>query len=498
MKLSSIILLVLFLFLEKNDVFAQYNRTNLCDLDKSNMVPLRGIKNQPYQYTAQLKGSAIKNSDSNPLNIHFDTGSWSTSIPWTYLDSAHVTIIKPNTTDDWGKKADLVSGQLKLESEDSVYVIENYQFFAIIDEDWKIMGAFPSIQPGNSMPSLPYALAKKYVPNNLGFGIISDCNSDIDKNWGSLKSYLQFGITPDVSSQLNWRTDIPNWHNANTIPFCPEVTPGFKVNVSFPNSTNTITANGLSATIDTGAPDLTLKLGKNNPQNQPEDSSHFVRQGPWMGWNEGYKKHAKSLINADVTVTFTDSKGNPNSYTFPVSNDTYASPKTMYTGTWDSGVPWPYSIPSFEKERINLGNTIYFYASVFYFDIKNKRVGFGFNKTELITNEVLLTTQKLYSPNREFYLYMQEDGNLCIYRTRDNGFVWCSMAHGFSDAQLKLQSDGNLVVYSKGEARWSSKTQAYFNKKFKNPVNRPVKLVLGNDGILRLFTEKGKVVWSAN
>ncbi len=500
MKSISILSFVLFLFLGKSDVYAQQDITHLCDLDKSKMIPIKGVTNNPKQFRVQLKGAAIKNGGSTPLNILFDTGSWTTSIPWKYLDSTKITILDSNTTDPWGKKADFVSGELKLESEDTdnVYVIENYKFYAIIDNNWTIMGAFPSLQPGDNLPSFPYALAKKYVPNNLGFGIISDCQSDINQNWGTLKSYLQLGMTKDVSSQLNWRTDIPNWQNKSKISFCPEVTPGFKVTIDFPDNTKPIVTDKLSATIDTGAPDLTLKLGENNPQNQPKDSNHFVREGPWKNWREGYKNHARTLLNADVKVTFTDSKGIPNSYTFPVGSNPYKSPNTLYTGTWNSDVPWQYSSPSFEKTRINLGNTIYFYCPVFYFDIKNKRVGLGFNRTQLNAGETLLTTQKLYSPNGDYYLNMQEDGNLCIYRTKDNGFIWCSMAYGFSDATLKMQEDGNLVVYSNGEAKWSSKTQAYYNKRFKDPKNKPVKLVLENNGILYLYTESGKAVWSSN
>ena len=104
------------------------------------------------------------------------------------------------------------------------------------------------------------------------------------------------------------------------------------------------------------------------------------------------------------------------------------------------------------------------------------------SSSTLSAGQALKTEQQLTSANGTYYLKMQTDGNLCIYKTANNGFVWCSMKYGFSGATLKMQTDGNLVVYNgNNEAKWSSKTHPYFDERFLSS-NRPVKMILENDG----------------
>ncbi|MGB0864636.1 MAG: hypothetical protein ACPGXZ_17075, partial [Saprospiraceae bacterium] len=108
----------------------------------------------------------------------------------------------------------------------------------------------------------------------------------------------------------------------------------------------------------------------------------------------------------------------------------------------------------------------------------------------------LKTGEKLISKNGVFYLKMQSDGNLCLKKVEKNQFVWCSMEHGFSGATLKMQTDGHLVVYNgNNQAKWMSKTHPSFDKRFNAP-NKPVKLVLEDDGSLRLHNASGNAVWS--
>lgn len=64
------------------------------------------------------------------------------------------------------------------------------------------------------------------------------------------------------------------------------------------------------------------------------------------------------------------------------------------------------------------------------------------------------------------------------------------MKHGFKNARLVLQSDGNLVVYDGlNNAKWSSGTHAFNNAKFKNSSLKPTKFVLEINGSLSLFTK---------
>lgn len=355
-----------------------------CNLDKGKMVSLRDATYRKNQYTVQLSGTAIKGD--TPYEIHFDTGSWTTSIPYGSLNTTKITVLQENVKDGWGNAADKVSGQLSLKKVDgTLYTVENYVFFALKDlPDDKtaaysksIMGAFPSKEPGSQLPSFPYAIAELYAKDNMGFGIVSDTKSDLEKDWDGFKSYLQIGCSPEMDSQLKWRTDAKLWRT--DLDFCPEAVPGFKVKIAFDDTTNTIEATDLIATIDTGAPDLTLRLNDQNPQSQSDFATHFVGDGVWKQWgNDRYEAHAKSLKNAKVTIGFMDSQNGQYAYTFPVGADVKKSPNSLIAGLWEGDVPWKMNDSDMPRNRINLGNTLYFYCPVFMYDIKNKRVGFLF------------------------------------------------------------------------------------------------------------------------
>ncbi len=119
----------------------------------------------------------------------------------------------------------------------------------------------------------------------------------------------------------------------------------------------------------------------------------------------------------------------------------------------------------------------------------------------LTAGQSLKAGEKLVSSNGAYMLVMQaDDGNLCVYKN-DNGkqgaFVWGSMKYGFKNAQLDMQTDGNLVVYSGKDSKWSSETHPFYDAKFKDSSNKPAKLVLENDGKLKLYTAANKVVWTS-
>jgi hypothetical protein len=106
----------------------------------------------------------------------------------------------------------------------------------------------------------------------------------------------------------------------------------------------------------------------------------------------------------------------------------------------------------------------------------------------------------LSSENQQYYLVLQADGNLCIYKRTDQGrgtFVWGTMTNGKGVRRLELQDDGNLVLYTEGNvAVWSSKTMRHYDAKFSSSTYKPVKLVLENDGQLVLYSETGNKAWS--
>ena len=82
-------------------------------------------------------------------------------------------------------------------------------------------------------------------------------------NWSTHKSYLKFGNDPAVAARLNWYNWSP-WFTGQTA-FDPIVIPGFKVTYRFPavagETYPDLVMPNLIATIDTGAPDLTMRLG---------------------------------------------------------------------------------------------------------------------------------------------------------------------------------------------------------------------------------------------
>lgn len=380
---------------------------------KSKLIPLGRSMYRNHAYVALLTGSAFKCDE--PYEIHYDTGSWITTIPKVLLNMDKLTVIKEDVNNGWpGITCDLVKGTLALVSLDGTkYEIQDYPFYAsktYTDKDGKteviksdigqpygvhtgssIMGAFPSHFSQDGIPSLPYALAKKHsIDNNVnfGFGVVHDC-----------EPYLQIGPNPVSTADLKWRTDIPNWRKAKVIQnqyniagvpkssgFNPEVIPGFKFKISFPGQNKVIeTSDELLATIDTGAPIATLKLGPDDPQDDPAYAGHFVAEGSyygkdengnWTGW--GRYEEVKTLVNATVTVEFTSSECETFTYSYSVGNDPKSEPNSLYAAKWNSDAPWTVSKPAFPKNRINLGNTIYKYISIYYYDIENERIGFGF------------------------------------------------------------------------------------------------------------------------
>ncbi len=114
--------------------------------------------------------------------------------------------------------------------------------------------------------------------------------------------------------------------------------------------------------------------------------------------------------------------------------------------------------------------------------------------------EALVSNDMLISANGAYMLRMQgEDGNLCIYTVingQQGDFVWCSGRYGFSGAWLSMQDDGNLVVYDgNNNPQWATNTMSYFDPKWGQAGYKPAKLVLSDDGRLKLLNAQGREVW---
>jgi hypothetical protein len=108
---------------------------------------------------------------------------------------------------------------------------------------------------------------------------------------------------------------------------------------------------------------------------------------------------------------------------------------------------------------------------------------------KLSAGEGLGTEQSLWSCDGRFQLKMQSDGNLVLYKN-GGGALWDSNTNGDGSDRVIMQEDGNLVVYkSSGSPVWSAKSNS--------TANRYAHLLVQNDGNLVIYNQSGSVVWSS-
>jgi hypothetical protein len=97
----------------------------------------------------------------------------------------------------------------------------------------------------------------------------------------------------------------------------------------------------------------------------------------------------------------------------------------------------------------------------------------------------LQANQSLSSPNGQYQLLMQTDGNLVEYGP-GRQVIWNAMTDGNPGAYATMQSDGNFVVYSAaGTALWNAGTSG----------NPGAFLFLEGVGTLEIIYQ-GRVIWS--
>uniref|UniRef100_A0A7S1C1U9 Bulb-type lectin domain-containing protein n=1 Tax=Corethron hystrix TaxID=216773 RepID=A0A7S1C1U9_9STRA len=83
----------------------------------------------------------------------------------------------------------------------------------------------------------------------------------------------------------------------------------------------------------------------------------------------------------------------------------------------------------------------------------------------LLYDDVLYgrNNDKLRSLSNEFWLRMQDDGNVVLYKRKNPGpgweVTWATKTNGYPNSRLVFQQDGNLVMYDSGNIpRWASAT----------------------------------------
>lgn len=101
-------------------------------------------------------------------------------------------------------------------------------------------------------------------------------------------------------------------------------------------------------------------------------------------------------------------------------------------------------------------------------------------------NQLLNAGQRITSNNGLYFLQLQGDGNLVLYRDPDKP-LWNTQTVGRGSDTAIMQDDGNFVLYARGAPLWSSGTMGRAN----------ARLVVQNDGNMVIYADAG-AIWSSN
>jgi hypothetical protein len=104
-------------------------------------------------------------------------------------------------------------------------------------------------------------------------------------------------------------------------------------------------------------------------------------------------------------------------------------------------------------------------------------------------NQHLTKGQALTSPNGQYQLVLQEDGNLVLYK--DNSALWSSHTDNQPVSHATLLEDGNLVIYGYHGPLWESNTSGHHGSF----------LVVQDDGNIVMYKapqDPAYAVWATN
>lgn len=105
------------------------------------------------------------------------------------------------------------------------------------------------------------------------------------------------------------------------------------------------------------------------------------------------------------------------------------------------------------------------------------------------SHQLLTRGTQMTSCNGDYRLVHQGDGNVVLYNTRSGDPVWATGTNGRATANLVMQHDGNLVLYSSGgTALWASGTAGHHG----------ARLAVQDDGNVVIYTAGNTAVWATN
>jgi hypothetical protein len=100
----------------------------------------------------------------------------------------------------------------------------------------------------------------------------------------------------------------------------------------------------------------------------------------------------------------------------------------------------------------------------------------------------MVTGEQLVSTDGRFRFILQNDGNLVLYRISDNVALWSSNTSSGKSVFLRMQGDGNLVLYGPNSfPLWNSSsfgTGAY--------------CIIQNDGNVVVYSGGNVPLWATN
>lgn len=80
----------------------------------------------------------------------------------------------------------------------------------------------------------------------------------------------------------------------------------------------------------------------------------------------------------------------------------------------------------------------------------------------MVGGSQLAINQMILSPNKNFKLVMQSDGNLVVYQTIDQKPLWASGTMNSGAIVARMQLDGNFVLYNANNAsKWATNTNGH-------------------------------------
>ncbi|MFC0515410.1 hypothetical protein ACFFGT_14420 [Mucilaginibacter angelicae] len=188
------------------------------------------------------------------------------------------------------------------------------------------------------------------------------------------------------------------------------------------------------------------------------------------------------------------------SYAFDQQGNKSSLPITQYATTiYNVGTPSspPVTTPVYNGPFVFTGRACVFPFQYYYttFEFTTKPIING-TKIPMSDNPVLTTGQVIYSPNGKVKLILQTDGNLVVYSKNADGTekpLWSTETQGKAAGALYFQKDANLVLYNKVKTQgaftsaWSS--NRYDNNGDVNTTNVPNTpfYYLQDDGNLVLY-----------